>query len=121
MGNGLRTGQLGAICGMAAIAALGRAVTAASTAPEGALGEAFTEAEAVSTVDEVAFEVVAEAADGDPILGLSTRSFCSAISITALASIASFIMEAKKPMSELSRRRCKGLSRRRSCAVGTAT
>ena len=106
---------------MAAIAALGRAVTAASTAPEGALGEAFTEAEAVSTVDEVAFEVVAEAAVGDPILGLSTRSSCSATSTTALASIASFIMEAKKPMSELSRRRCKGLSRRRSCAVGTAT
>ena len=52
---------------MAVIAALGRAVTAASTAPEGALGEAFTEAEAVSTVDEVAFEVVAEAAVGDPI------------------------------------------------------
>ena len=61
------------------------------------------------------------AADGDPILGLSTRSSCSAISTTALASIASSIMEAKKPMSELSRRRCKGLSRRRSCAVGTAT
>jgi hypothetical protein len=51
----------------AAIAALDRAVMAASTAPEGALGEAFTEAEAVSTVDEVAFAVVAEAADGDPI------------------------------------------------------
>ncbi len=133
MGNGLRTGQLGATCGMAAIADLRRAVTAASTAPEGALGEAFTEAEAVfgavSTVDEAvstvaveeAFAVVAEAADGDPILGLSTRSSCSAISTTALASIASFIMEAKKPMSVLSRKRCKVLSRRRSCAVGTAT
>ena len=130
MGNGLRTGQLGVICAMAAIADLGRAVTSASTAPEGALGEAFTEAEAVSgsTVDEVvstaaveeAFAVVAEAADGDPILGLSTRSSCSAISTTALASIASFIMEAKKPMSVLSRKRCKVLSRRRSCAVGTA-
>ena len=35
------------------------------------------------------FEVVAVAADGDPILGLSTRSSCSAISTTALASIAS--------------------------------
>jgi hypothetical protein len=92
---------------MAAIAALGRAVTAASMADEAALGEASTEAEAVFTAVEVAFEVVAEAADGDPILGLSTRSSCSAISTTALASIASFIMEAKKPISELSRRRCK--------------
>ena len=53
-GNGLRTGHLGATCAMAAIAALGRAVTAASTAPEGALGEAFTEAEAVSTAAEAA-------------------------------------------------------------------
>ena len=105
--HGLRTGQLGATCAMAAIAASGRAVTAASTADEAALGEASTEAEAVFTAVEVAFEVVAEAADGDPILGLSTRSSCSAISTTALASIASFIMEAKKPMSELSRRRCK--------------
>ena len=107
---------------MAAIAALGPAVTAAST-------EAEVVSEAVSTPDEVvstaaaeaAFEGVAVAEDGDPILGLSTRSSCSAISTTALASIASFIMEAKKPMSELSRRRCKGLSHRRSCAVGTAT
>ena len=122
MGNGLRTGQLGADCAMAAIAALGPAVTAAST-------EAEVVSEAVSTPDEVvstaaaeaAFEGVAVAEDGDPILGLSTRSSCSAISTTALASIASFIMEAKKPMSELSRRRCKGLSHRRSCAVGTAT
>ncbi len=54
--NGLRTGQLGAISAMAAIATLGRAVTSASTAPEGALGEDFTEAEAVSTA---AAEVVA--------------------------------------------------------------
>jgi hypothetical protein len=82
---------------------------------------ACTVAAAASTAAEAAFEVVAVAADGDPILGLSTRSACSAVSTTALASIASFIMEAKKPMSELSRRRCKGLSRRRSCAVGTAT
>ena len=82
---------------MAAIATLGRAVTSASTAPEGALGEDFTEAEAVSTA---AAEVLAVAADDDPILGLSTRSSCSATSTTALASIASFIMEAKKPMSE---------------------
>jgi hypothetical protein len=73
-------------------------------------------AEVVSTAAaEAAFEVVAVAADGDPILGLSTRSSCSATSTTALASIASFIMEAKKTRSELSRRRCKGLSRRRSC------
>jgi hypothetical protein len=111
MGNGLqhglRAGQLGAACATVAIAALGRAVTAASMADEAALGEASTEAEAVFTAAEAAFEVVAEAADGDPILGLSTRSSCSAISTTALAFIASFIMEAKKPMSELSRRRCK--------------
>ena len=113
MGNGLCTGQLGAACAMAAIAALGRAVTAASMAAEAVL-EAFTADEVVSTA-------AAEAADGDPILGLSTRSSCSAISTTALASIASFIMEAKKPMSVLSRKRCKVLSRRRSCAVGTAT
>lgn len=87
--NGLRTGQLGAISAMAAIATLGRAVTSASTVPEGALGEDFTEAEAVST-----------AVADDPILGLSTRSSCSATLTTALASVASFIMEAKKPMSE---------------------
>ena len=79
----------------------------ASTADEAVLGEAFTAAEA-------AFEVVAVAADGDPILGLSTTSSCSAISTTALASIASCIMESKKPMSELSRRRYKELSCRRS-------
>ena len=41
MRNGLRTTHLGATCAMAAIAALGRAVTAASTAPEGALGGGF--------------------------------------------------------------------------------
>ena len=72
----LRTGQLGATCAMAAIAALGRAVTAASTSDEAALGEASTEAEAVFTAVEVAFEVVGRrAADGDPIFaGLSTRS-----------------------------------------------
>ena len=89
----------GAISAMAAIATLGPAVTSASTRPRGFPGRISRRHEVVSTA-EAAFEGVAEAEDDGPILGLSTRSSCWATSTTASASIASFIMEAKKLMSE---------------------
>jgi hypothetical protein len=132
MGDGLphgqRTGQLGVGTGVAATVDSLAASTVAEVVSVGAstvveavfMAGGFTAEASGAAVVEVAFVAGAVPADGDPILGLSMRSSCSAISTTALASIASFIMEAKKPMSELSRRRCKGLSRRRSCAIETA-
>ena len=65
--------------------------------------------------------VVVVVADGDQISRLSMMSFCSAISLTASAFIASAIMAASAPMSALSHRKCRPLRRKRSRAGGTAT
>ena len=109
-GTGLPTSESGA----AATAPLDQVVTAVST-----------DAEAVSMVAGAVFAAAAEAAsaaaDGGPILGLSTISHCSAISTMALASTASSITVVKQPMSGSSLKRCKPSCPMRSHVPGTAT